>query len=156
MGLDPGTTHSQFVIYGDGRVIDKDFLQNSVLVSMLPQIGTSKHAPDFACIEMVASFGMAVGKEVFETCRWIGRFEQQLVNAGISPRLIYRNEVKLHLCNSVRAKDPNIRQALLDRWGGRELAVGTKKAPGPLYGVSSHAWAALALAVTFADQLRKD
>jgi hypothetical protein len=31
--------------------------------------------------------------------------------------------------------------------GERRAAMGTKKAPGPLYGVASHAWAALAVAV---------
>jgi hypothetical protein len=42
----------------------------------------------------------------------------------------------------MRAKDANIRQALIDKLG----AVGTKKAPGPLYGISGHLWAALAVA----------
>ena len=40
----------------------------------------------------------------------------------------------------------NIRQALLDLIGPQ----GTKKAPGPTYGVRSHEWAALAVAVTVA------
>ena len=97
-------------------------------------------------IEMIASYGMAVGKEVFETCVWIGRFVQA---AGVDRvRLVYRKDVKLHLCGSPRAKDANIRQALIDRWGGKAEAVGTVKRPGPLYGVKSHAWAALAVAVT--------
>jgi hypothetical protein len=43
----------------------------------------------------------------------------------------------------MRAKDPNVRQALLDKIG----PVGTKKNPGPLYGVSGHGWSALAVAV---------
>ena len=59
-------------------------------------------------------------------------------------RLVYRKDVKLHLCGSPRAKDPNIRQALLDKLG----PVGTKRQPGPCYGVKSHAWAALGVAVT--------
>ncbi len=64
-----------------------------------------------------------------------------------------RREVKLHLCGTARAKDNNIRAALLDRFGGsRSVAVGTAKHPGPLYGIRSHEWAALALAVTFWDQ----
>ena len=62
--------------------------------------------------------------------------------------LVYREDVKLHLCGSPRAKDANIRQALIDRWGGKAEAVGTVKKPGPLYGVKSHAWSALAVAVT--------
>src|SRR5690606_4735562 len=65
---------------------------------------------------------------------------------------VYRKDVKLHLCGSPRAKDANIRQSLLDRFGpGKEKAVGTKQNPGPLYGVKSHMWAALAVAVYWWD-----
>jgi hypothetical protein len=60
--------------------------------------------------------------------------------------------VKLHLCKSTKANDASIRQALIDRYGpGKERAIGTKKAPGPLYGVKADVWAALALAVTWHD-----
>jgi hypothetical protein len=62
---------------------------------------------------------------------------------------VFRKDVKLHLCNSPRAKDANVRQALLDRLGPQ----GTKKAPGPTYGVKSHEWAALAVAVYGWDQI---
>ena len=100
--------------------------------------------PDIAlAIEMIASYGMAVGREVFETCVWIGRFKQAYPDPD-AVKLVYRKDVKLHLCGSARAKDANIRQALIDKLG----PVGTKKAPGPLYGVTSHAWAAVAVAVT--------
>jgi hypothetical protein len=100
-------------------------------------------------IEMIASYGMAVGKEVFETCVWIGRFVQ--VAGPECVRLVYRKDVKLHLCGSPRAKDPNVRQALIDRWGGKAEAIGNVKKPGPLYAVKSHAWPALAVAVTAAE-----
>jgi len=39
---------------------------------------------------------------------------------------------------SARAKDGNIRVALLDRFGGEKVAKGTKAEPRPLYGVSGH------------------
>jgi hypothetical protein len=101
-------------------------------------------------IEMVASYGMPVGREVFETCVWIGRF-QQAYPSPEAVKLIYRRDVKLHLCGNSRAKDANIRQALIDKLG----PVGTKAAPGPLYGVRSHAWAAVAVAVTVFDTTPK-
>jgi hypothetical protein len=94
---------------------------------------------DFAAIEMIASYGLPVGREVFETCLWIGRFMERLDKPT---RLIYRKDVKLHLCNSPRAKDGNVRQALVDKYG----KPGTKKNPGKLYGISGHLWAALAVA----------
>ena len=97
---------------------------------------------------MIACYGMAVGAEVFQTCLWIGRFLDRWRsewNTHLVPRLM----VKMHLCHSARAKDANVRQALIDRFG----AVGTKRAPGRLYGVSSHCWAALGVAVTTWDRL---
>ena len=103
-------------------------------------------------IEMVASYGMPVGTDIFETCVQIGRFEQAW--KGETAR-IFRREVKLHLCNNVRAKDSNVWQALVDRYGpGKAKAVGTKKAQGPLYGVTKHARAALAVGVTYLDQMK--
>jgi hypothetical protein len=94
-------------------------------------------------VEMVASYGMPVGKEVFETVLQIGRLQEFSENRDVTFRLIYRLQVKQHLCHDSRAKDSNIRQALLDRFG----PPGTKKAPGVLYGIKSHLWSALAVAV---------
>jgi hypothetical protein len=62
-----------------------------------------------------------------------------------------RATVKAHLCRSAKAKDSNVRQALIDLFGGKENAIGTKKTPGPLYGISGDVWAALAVAVTWYD-----
>jgi hypothetical protein len=103
-------------------------------------------------IEMVASYGMAVGKEVFETCVWAGRFIE--LYGGAVAR-IYRADVKLHLCNSHRAKDKNVRQALIDLYGPtKEAAIGKKASPGPLYGLAGDGWAALGVAVTAAAKYR--
>lgn len=71
---------------------------------------------------MIASYGMPVGKEVFETCVWIGKFAEA---SGMKENYIYRKEEKMNLCHSMKAKDSNIRQALIDRFG----VVGTKKNP---------------------------
>lgn len=80
---------------------------------------------DLLAIEMVASYGMPVGKEVFDTCVWIGRFVQENDKIGKNYYYIYRKDEKMNICNSMKAKDSNIRQALIDRFG----EVGTKKRP---------------------------
>ena len=74
---------------------------------------------------MVASYGMPVGKEVFETCVWIGRFKELAIMNNKEVEYIYRKDEKMNICYSMRAKDSNIRQALIDRFG----EVGTKKKP---------------------------
>ena len=79
----------------------------------------------------------------------------EIVRDWPKPAELTRRAVKLHLCGSARAKDTNIRAALIDRFGGtggRRAAVGLKASPGPLYGIRSHEWAALAVAVTWHDQ----
>lgn len=119
---------------------------NEVLDHIIPQLSC-----DEVVCEMVACYGMAVGKEVFETCVWIGRFWQ---SADYELKPFYRLkrlDVKLHMCGQPRAKDANIRQALVDKFGGK----GTKKNPGPTYGISADVWQALALAVTWAERNNK-
>ena len=67
--------------------------------------------------------------------------------------MIKRQTTKAVLCGTARAKDPNVHQALIDMYGGSmKAAKGTKKAPGPLYGVKSHIWSALAVAVAWAKE----
>ena len=105
---------------------------------------------------MVASYGMPVGREVFETCVWIGRFAEILARTtGREPRLVCRRDVKLHHCHSPRANDATIRQALVDRfaYGQPNHGKGTKKQPGWFYGFHADIWQAYALAVATADRL---
>ena len=113
-------------------------------------------------IEMIASYGMPVGKEVFDTCLWIGRFLERIYawnrysiinRTPVMPELIYRKDEKLTICNSPRANDATIRQALVDRFapGESNYGKGTKKAPGWFYGFRADIWQAYAVAVTYHD-----
>lgn len=154
--VDPGPEQSAYVLYDrDGeRIIDSGIVPNSDLLNSVESASYARypHKITFA-IEWIESFGMSVGASVFETCYWIGRFDQVADNAF---RRVTRRQVKLFLCNSMRAKDPNVRQALIDRFpatgGGKVPQVGTKAKQGPLYGVKSHIWSALAVAVTVAAE----
>jgi uncharacterized OB-fold protein len=91
------------------------------------------------------------------------------------------DSVTMHLCKSTRAKDTNVRQAIIDLYGGEEKAIGGKKCPeckgkgwfgpgrpvcpkcdgkkwktppGPLNGIATDVWAALAVAITFAETFK--
>lgn len=149
IAIDPGNEQSGWVLFTGRTVHSSGVMPNEELLRRLR--GDWRVLADALAIEMIASYGMPVGREVFETCVWIGRF-QQAWQAPELVRLVYRRDVKLHLCGTSQAKDGNIRQALLDLFprtgGGATPQVGTKGQPGPLYGVSSHAWPALGVAVT--------
>lgn len=151
LAIDPGPTESAFVELSGGAIGGKTKIENSALLEVLR--GIVRY--ETVVIEMIASYGMAVGAEVFETCLWIGRFQEAAQWRGMDVERVYRKDIKLHLCGTYRAKDPNIRAALIDRYGGKDVAIGNKKNPGPLYGFSGDTWAALALGVTFLDQQAK-
>lgn len=152
LAIDPGTTQSAYVIYNpsDKALIEYGLLPNAEILTVITKSQQQRMA-----VEMVASYGMSVGKTVFETCVWIGRFIQMWLqtSAGRAKyRYVYRKDEKMHLCNSMKAKDGNIRQAIMDRYGSeRQIAIGTQKKPGPLYGVHDDIWAAMAVAITAAE-----
>jgi len=137
LAIDPGSEQSAFVLYDTETkdIIDKRILDNSLLICYMRDVGF-----DELVIEMIACYGMPVGKTVFETCVWIGRFiETSNRTPPAKPyHLIYRKDEKMFLCNSMKAKDSNIRQALIDLLGKEK----TK-------GCSKDMWAALAVAVTY-------
>lgn len=145
--IDPGYEKSAWLAFDGQRVGARGIDDNATVLAMLLDSYRNNPYAEVLVIEQIASFGMPVGKEVFETVFWSGRFAQAW--AGQVDRMT-RHEVKMSLCKSARANDATIRAALLDRFGpGRELAIGTKKNQGPLYGISKDLWAALALGVCY-------
>lgn len=144
LAIDPGPEKSAFLAWDGTAVQEKGLVTNGEIRASL---GHWKHyyLPLMIAVEMVQSFGMPVGKEVFETCVNIGRIVELCYPKPV--RLVYRKDIKLHLCGSARAKDSNIRQALIDRVGPQ----GRKHSPGPTYGLAKHDWAALAIAIYASD-----
>lgn len=145
LAIDPGNIESAYVVINERlQPIKFGKVKNEELLTILNKIypDTRTHL----VIEKIASYGMAVGQEVFDTCIWIGRFWEAY--EGEQKHYIYRKEEKINLCGSMKAKDANIRQALIDRFG----VVGIKSKPGWFYGFKSDIWSAYAVAVTFADK----
>jgi hypothetical protein len=174
LAIDPGYIASASLVYLTGsKTITEARLQTNG--SLLESLGGLRDQTDLLAIEMIASYGMPVGREVFETCVWVGKFIERYHRASVH---VYRKDVKMHLCHTMRAKDSNVRQALIDRFGGENAAIGNKKCPkckakgwfgagrtvcpkcegrkwkyppGPLADLHDDLWAALAIAVTAAD-----
>ena len=172
IGIDPGPKESGYIEY-DTELNDiyvPGVRPNEEIESVLQL----RYAKTTLAIEMVASYGMAVGESVFRTCVQIGRFEKC---CSMPFAEVYRSDVKLTLCGNKRAKQTNIVHCLTDMFGGKDKAIGGNKCkkckgkgwsgrnrevcsqcrgtgwlnpPGPLAGVKSHAWSALAVALTYA------
>jgi len=159
LAIDPGNTESGYALIDSvtAEPIDVGKVSNDQLLDRLCDWLDGGEGPvTHVAIEMVASYGMAVGKEVFETCVWIGRFAQVVESFGafgMPCELIYRRNVKLHHCGSAKAKDANITQALIDRFasGQPNRGKGTKAEPGWFFGFKADIWQAYALAVLTAD-----
>lgn len=139
LAIDPGPLQSGFVLFDGRRVHQAGVLANELMLKLVREGG---NGAERLAIEKIEAMGMAVGADVFETVHWSGRFQQAWREPARVQR-VTRRQVKLGLCGNMRAKDPNIRQALIDMLG----VPGTKAKPGPTYGVSSHAWSALAVGV---------
>ena len=140
LGIDPGPKESAFVYYDGNHIIAHDYRLNEDILSLF-NLTPPEH--DTVVIEWIEGYGLTVGKETFETCYWVGRFTE----AACGAHRIGRKAIKSHLCNTTQARDRDIRMALIDKLG----EPGTKKKPGPTYGIVGDEWAALAVAITWAE-----
>lgn len=161
IAIDPGNNESGFCIIDRDtfKPVEHGKLDNFTFRDVLCcddfKLKLSRYESIEVCIEMVASYGMPVGAEVFDTCVWIGRFIEIFDQIhSITADYIFRKEEKMNLCGNTRATDATIRKALVDRFarGASNYGKGTKKAPGWFYGFSADCWAAYAVGVTYIDK----
>jgi len=173
LAIDPGTRTSGVVLYdSDARRIT---YANSKTpnADLLDEIrGTRYRLENFGTFQAVAiervqaqgsrafkrkdgSMGArGMNPETMLTVEWASFFHEAAARRGLQTGWWYRNEVLRHhdVRGSKSEADKLIRSRCLERFGGdRKTAQGTKKAPGPLYGVAGHSWQALGLALLVAD-----
>ena len=152
LAIDPGPDYS-----GWARIItiqDHQDIEGGILPSSMVLAQLLAHRPpcDLLAIEFPQNMGMPASQEVLNTAAIAGMVEWQGRCWGLSLAQVHRvkrTDVKLHLCQIARAKDKHVRSVLLDRWGKQ----GTKKNPGPTFGFSGDAWAALAVATYAFDTI---
>ena len=151
LAIDPGNEYSAYVLLEDDMtILEGDKVENFTMLNIANRISSEILGVNVA-IEMVACYGMAVGKTVFDTCVFIGQLKQIFLENGIEPRFIYRKDEKITLCNSMKAKDSNIRQALIDEYAKFDFknGKGTKANPDTFYGFKADMWAAFAVGHTY-------
>jgi hypothetical protein len=171
LSIDPGNVESAYCVFNGSEPLDFDKLENSALLMSISVSGCQHLA-----IETMFARGMPTAQEEMETQLWAGRFIQA---SGLPFTQIRRLDEKIVLCGSARATDANIRQAIIDRFGGEFVAIGGKKCkachgkgvrgrkhdpcdvcgaskyefpPGPLHGMSGDCWSALAIAITWFER----
>lgn len=149
LAIDPGSEQSAWLVWAKGVDWFIERFGISPNGDLLASLRAGSTGVDELVIEQIESYGMAVGREVFDTVHWSGRFTEAAHPLPVAQ--LPRRAVKLAICGDTRAKDANIRIALLDRFGGAG-AKGTKAHPGPLYGIANDVWSALAIAITWSEK----
>lgn len=162
LAIDPGNVVSGYALLSAGeqdieKIVECGKLPNKDIQAVMNRWFD---LTDMLAIEMIAHYGqgMAAGATTFDTCVWIGRFletaeRDMQMQEGVDIHRIMRREEKINLCGSMKAKDKDIKQALVDRYapGQSNYGKGTKKDPGFFYGVSADMWQAIAVGVTAFD-----
>lgn len=181
IAIDPGDKVSAWVIFrpwqvSDGKqspfkVVSFGRMKNAELRNSLGRLHVDDRHDLTMVIEMLRARGMPTANEEFETCVQIGMFRKLWIPGKWS--YAFRGDIKLCLCGVSRAKDTNVRAALIELWGGEKRAMAGKKCfkckgkgwfgsgrlvcdecqgekwtikPGPLVGMAADEWAALAVA----------
>ena len=150
LAIDPGTIMSGYVFVNSDtfKILNSGKVVNSLMLEIVYESTYDK-----CVIEMVQYYGkfMNAGQETFETCVWIGRFveaaKKQLVELA---SFMYRTTIKAHITGLASSKDAQVRQCLIDRFGGK----GTKKQPGFFFGISADMFSAFALATAYIDETK--
>jgi hypothetical protein len=147
LAIDPGYERSAFVLVDTDpfRVLEHEIGANGPLLVGLGILDATYH-PESVVIESLQSYGMPAGRELFETAWWSGRFFQVLSDATVWQKVKIhrptRPAIKTAVCGRTQGvRDANIRRALLDLYGPQ----GTRRNPGPTYGLRADEWQALAL-----------
>ena len=156
LAIDPGTTDSGWVLYDPNAkrpLVAFAKEPNAVVLRRITMEGLSRDWPrPIMVVEHFVSRGNRLGEDSLETVRWATRFEMAAwYKWGKAAHLVPRRAVQIWMCNEL-ADDAGIRRAITDRFGPeRKIAVGSKKKPGPLFGLPRDCWQALAVAITYCE-----
>lgn len=173
LAIDPGTEKSGYVIVEHNeeeilKVIECGKIDNHELLSKIYGLRygmscTCRNTNYRLVIEKMTSYGARVGREVFDTCVWMGRFEEAASNPhlgryGFSDiQYVDRREEKKTICGTIKANDSTVAQALISKYAPdtSNRGKGTKKSPGFFYGFAGDMWQAFAVAVTYFTKVKR-
>lgn len=158
LGIDPGPeTHGAVVYDTEARRV-----QWAVKAARAGDISDTcrKWGISAVLIERPAAMGpMGAGKvgHMLDTA-WVGgALAREWQGYGYPVHTMTRREVLrgLGVLSGSGSSDARVRAACIaDHGGTQAAAVGRKASPGPLYGVSSHAWQALGLVLAWLEMTK--
>lgn len=173
-GIDPGPYLSAYCLLVDGKPEDAGKTDNEDLLRLISLRLFGKC--DYV-IETIFPRGQAVGLETMDTQFWAGRYAQAAHFTSCHWQKIDRQDVRFAICGSLNTNDSNVRQGLIDHYGGdaaarrgqkcyvckgrKEVGRGLNRGPcltcdgsgwhiepGPLKTFAKDMWAALAIALS--------
>ena len=155
IGIDPGPATSGFVVYelpaggAVGRVVHSDKAKTlDQLRFSLDGWRRRAEVTGMPCsVAVERTQAGPPSTAVVRTTEVVGRIWEACTARSMDCHLYYRRQVLQALgCARQGNKDSHVRNALIEIHGGsRQVAIGKKADPGPLHGVSSHAWQALGI-----------
>ena len=143
LAFDPGSKQTAYCLFENGRILDKGIELNDLVKSRV----ITAHNFDLFAIEFI-NYGMNVGREIFETVYWCGRWAEHVDAILKKPvKRIARQKIKTLLTGKPTCNDSIVRAALMQKYGG------TKKGES-LHGVTRDMWSALAVADYVSEGLK--
>jgi len=147
--LDVGSTHTGYAILeGIGKLHrNKDYptfgkVPNEELQVLIFDWYSKCH---FAIEYPKYQFGMPFHDTHIRMVEWVGRIMQMIEDLGGKYYRVFRYREGVVMCNSPLTSDAKIRAAVIAIFG----PPGTKKDPGPTYGVTGDVWQAIAVGTTY-------
>lgn len=147
LGIDPGSEETAYALINDfADVLKANKVPNKDFRAMLRLMPYKVHV----VIESIQSYGMTVGKEVFQTCYEIGRILEICERNHLPVSLYPRPEYAKAICGVQKVNDAVLRQSLLLRFGGDR-----KGEPLHLLKGNSDKRSAFAVAAYHLDKMRQ-
>jgi hypothetical protein len=126
LGLDPGSEHSAFVFLEDAQVLEHGWVRNGQLLQRLRDgFAIGSHL----AIETLHPRGELASLDAMETQLWAGRFVEIFDLRGDTFTKIDPMDARIAVCGKSGVKDREIKQALINRYGGDQKAIGGVRCP---------------------------
>jgi hypothetical protein len=117
LAIDPGCSKSAWVLFEGEKPCKWMKEPNEDLMQRMKN--TDFDCLDKIVIEMI-SCNMRAGREIYETCYWIGRYYE--ASEGLAARML-RVRVKAIVLGSARGNDKMVRAAMIKRYGKIKMAA---------------------------------